>query len=471
MNLEDIIRTSFTPDEATLLLEQINTVSKTQGDWVEAITLPGYHQGDKENLKKPDALSPRVIDEMLKSGIVYYAVEMKRAKIINSFQTKYLIKINTDDRKLERLAEYVIESIIPQTMFEASWSALVWGSAFMEKVWEYKSGRSIGIGGSTEYIVPKVPNLVPHNTISKVLRDKNGDFSGFIQTPHNYRYGDHEIFVPAEDAMVFTYNGYSRNIWGESFLAPLYPYWFWLEIVFRAMVQFSQMMGDPPRYGKAPSRRAVKVDSTTEVRAVDWLLTQLINLSKTNAIAIPSDVNEHGKEEWEIGFLKVPDSSQPFYKLIEIINEHLLRASLIGLETEDPNLLGADIHNQIIVSQWVSVLNRSLFEPLSLYNKGQGVKPVSIEIRGYDPRQQDFIKNIMAIAGNSKSFQDVFYEIDWLTTGKLSGIPMLSKEEKEELKAKLLEESLAHQKASFEIMQQNQNDPTTAKPTDELEDD
>lgn len=460
---------------------------RTKGDWRINLTMPDGH---KQDIRPDSSLSYIIIKEMLKSGPIRFALEMKRAQMVSVFRNRRSVSAYCKNEELQHVTEFVIEHILPFAAFEFTWSALVYGAAFMEQVWENKTLSQLGLDGSKYYTIPKQLNLVPHETIRHINRDNQGNFDGFVQMA-DYKLGAYYIMstpstgvnpgdvdVKVMDSLVIPYQGFSRNLWGESFLYPLYPLWFWYEIVIRSLVSYSELMGDPPRLGKAPSRKKVRLspDSADLVDAIDYLLALAVNLKRSNAVVIPSDYDEQGHPEWELGYLQTPDRSQPFVQIIELFNSMILRAALTGDRTYSqvqgqgvPSAIGqigaeaTSLHNEMVVSSWLHYLNRYWISNISKYNLGQDGVPVWLEVQGLDPKERDFLMAISGIAGNSATFQEFFYMVDWESLGKMSGLPMLSKEEAQKLKEEISKHDQEQQVQQIQTQNQLNIESTVQK--------
>jgi len=502
-SLKDLIVGQLGGDEAKPILEIMNTYmlqnniinapplvgdgntqpllgsGQTKGDWRINLTMP---DGQKQDIRPDNALSYTIIREMLKSGPIRFALEMKRAQMVSVFRNRRSVSAYCKNEEMQQVTEFVIEHVLPFAAFEFTWSALVYGSAFMEQVWETKTLSQLGLDGSKYYTIPKQLNLVPHETIRHIKRTNSGDFDGYIQmadyklgtyyimaTPSTGIFNPGDVDVKMQDALVIPYNGFSRNLWGESFLYPLYPLWFWYEIIIRCLVRYSELMGDPPRLGKAPSRKKVRLSANSNdlVDAIDYLLALAVNLTKSNAVVIPSDVDENGRPEWELGYMQTPDRSQPFVQIIELFNQMILRSALSGdraftqaAGAAGSNALGevhaeaTALHNEMVVSSWLHYLNRYWISNISKFNLGENGVPVWLEVQGLDPREREFLTSIAGIAGNSTTFQEFFYMVDWEQLGKMAGMPMLSKEQAAQLKADLAKQ--AQDQQVEQIRQQNE---------------
>lgn len=452
---------------------------KTKGDW--RITLYNPNGSKREDVRPDSAVNYAIIREMLKNGSVQFAVNMKIARMISNLRNKRSINVVSTNEELAKVTETVVETVLPFMAYEFAWSSLVYGSAFMETVWESKSLKQLGLEGDKIYTVPKQCNLVPHHTVRHIVRTSEGEFAGFVQMSDwrvsqtiaaDGTIGPGDILVPAKDSLVIPYRGFSRNLWGESFLAPIYPLWFWLETVLRSLVSFSNLMGDPPRIGKAPSKKKVRLSNSAElVDAIDYLLALAVNMNTSNAVILPSDRDESGNEEWSLGYMQAPDRSQPFVQIVDLFNRLILRAAMTGDQQYSAtansaigelNQEATALHDESVVTTWVHYLNRYWISHISEYNLGVDGEPVWLEVQGLDPREREFFKSVAGIAGNSSTFQEFFYQVNWRDFGIMAGLPMLTESEKDALKEKMAQQE-AQKTADNMRQQQDINAEGTVK--------
>ncbi len=376
------------------------------------------------------SLSYEIIEEMMTSGPIIFAVELKRAQLVSVFRNFRTIQIHTSNEKLHDITGYVVNRVLPHMMFEISKDALIYGSAFLEKRFEHRSMSEMGIGNrktTKQYMVPKTPVLVPHKTIKNINRTEAYKFDGFTQ---GSLYSMKEIKVPRESALVIPYNGFSRNLWGKPLLESVFPLWFWYDQVMKSLVKFSEVMGDPPRKGRAPSTRSIRLDNGRIVSGLDYILSQSANLPNLNSIVLPSDINEYGNFEWEVEYMNYPDVSQPFVDILNFFTKAILNATLSG-DMSITSSYGADLeqifnrtnaHDEMTITSWLPYINDYFIKDIAIYNFPHTM--VWLEVQGLDPVEREFLINVMNIAGNSAEYQDVFYQIDWEALGRISGLPI-----------------------------------------------
>jgi hypothetical protein len=435
----------------------------TMGDWTLSI--------DGRNYRPYEALSYEKIRDMLRCGAVKFALEMKIAGVAAPFRVDTGWVIHSPDQELADVTEANLKRILPRMVMDILYSALAYGVSFQELVWERKTKYELGLSSSksgiTSYIVSKVPNSVNPETVLAILREKDGTFNGFEQRATQFyaTSPDGKIKVEREAALVIPYNGRFRNLWGESFLLPIYPLWFWYEVVMRSMVRYMHRMATPVTVVKAPGKGKVnKPGTTTQVNPMVLGLAIAGNAANSNALVIPSDVDPETKQPlWDIFYLKADAPTQPFIDVLEFLTQSMLRAALSGdrAMTQPAEGNGSDLgpthaaftqlHNELILDQILMFLNQYFLPLYSLYNKGQQGPPVFLETQGLDPLERDNMFKLMGIAGNSQVFQEFFYYVDWKRMAEANSVPVLSDEDVAKRKEQLNQEALDKQEAFQEV--------------------
>lgn len=436
----------------------------TLGDWTLSM--------DGRDYRPYDALSFLKIRDMLRCGAVKFALEMKIAGVASPFRTDTGWVVHSPDKELSDVVESSLRKILLKTVTDILYSSLAYGVSFQELVWERKTKYELGLSDTKDemvnYVVPKVPNSVNPETVKDILREpKTGKFLGFEQTRTQvWNTGVSPIKVEGEAALVIPYNERFRNLWGESFLLPLYPLWFWYEVIMRSMVRYMHRMATPVTVVKAPGKGKVnKPGTTTPVNSMMLGLAIAGNAANSNALVLPSDVDPETKQPlWDIFYLSHNESTQPFIDILEFLTQSMLRAALSGDRAVSQPMAGVgskglgevhaaftQLHNELILDQILMFLNFYFLPLYSLYNKGKNGPPVWLETQGLDPLERDNMFKLMGIAGNSQVFQEFFYLVDWKRMAESNSIPVLSEEERDALKAKLDEEALDKQEKFQEV--------------------
>jgi hypothetical protein len=490
--LEELIKTKLGEDEANLVLQEIDkTISleynmpplvdhgRTEGDWNISL-------GDLTRDYRPtEALSFDIIEQMLKSAPIRFAVEMKRSQIVSVFRNQRSWKVHSSDRELAEVARASLASILPKMSLDFSFSSLVYGVSFQELVWERKSKFELGLSdtkyqSNRKFIVPKIPNSVNPSKVTSILRTSEGSFNGFIQRRNN---GFGEIIVTRESSLVIPYNERYRNLWGESFLKPAYPIWFWYEVVLRSMVKYMERTATPVAVVKAPSKAVVRKPGTaTKIDAITWGMEIASNVSRSNAAVIPSDSDENGKPLWELSYLSSTEKAQPFMDILELLTQMILRACLSADRALSQSSGGVGsynigeihkeataLHNELILIQWLHYLNSYFLPHFSLYNRGTNGPTIWMETQGLDPNDKQNLNQLLALGNNMESFKEVSYQIDWETLLGINNIPMLDVEDADQLKNKIREESIKNQEETMQMQKKYETPPPAKQPNKKVE--
>lgn len=474
-NVVNLIKEKLNEDDASLIISEMNDVVNLEFKLAPQLIMSGRTEGDwnvsipdlRNDYRPGDALDYNIIEQMVKSAPVRFVIEMKRAQVVSVFRNERSWKIHSPDEELAEIVRANLVRILPKMALDFSYSALVYGVSFQELVWEYKNKYELGLSdtkyqSNKKYVVAKIPNSVNPSTVSKILRTLDGSFDGFVQK-QKLGYGD--IVVQSDSALVIPYNEKFRNLWGESFLKPIYPVWFWYEIVLRAMVKYMERMGTPVALVKAPSKGIVRKPGTAnKIDAISWGMEIASNISRSNAAVIPSDVDEGGNALWDLSYLSSTEKSQPFLDILELLTQMILRAGLSADRALSQSSGGVGsynigeihkeataLHNEMILIQWLHYLNNYFLPHYSLYNKGLSGPPISLETQGLDPQDRENLTRMLAVAGSTESFAPASNQVDWETLLGINNIPLISKEEAEELRLKKQEESLANQEETLKI--------------------
>jgi hypothetical protein len=468
--LEELVNTSLGED-SSIVLNEIKDVleleyalpplvdnGRTYGDW----GMFSIDQKNASDYRPQSALSIDIIEQMLKSAPVRFALEMKRAQIVSVFRNERSWKVTCNDTELQEIVTKNLQQILPKMALDFSFSSLAYGVSFQELVWIRQSKYELGLedepSNNAKFVVAKIPNSVNPGTIDRILRTKTGHFNGFVQKPR-WLTGNSEIVVPSEASLIIPYEEKFRNLWGESILKPMYPIWYWYEIVLRAMVKYMERTGTPVAMVKAPARSTIIKPGTKErIDGISWGMEIASNVARSNAISIPSDRDEQGNPLWELSYLNSSERSQPFLDILELLTQMILRAGLSADRALSQSSGGVGsysigevhkeataLHNELILTQWVHYLNTYFLPLYSLYNRGQNGPTVHLETQGLDPTDRTNLTTLLGVSQSMQSFQDIGFRIDWESLLTVNNIPLKSQEEADAAKKKLEEESLKKQ--------------------------
>lgn len=460
--------------EANLILQEnrvLGTVplprmtGQTYGDWILSFT--GH-----EDMRPGDDISYETIEMMIKSGPVWFAMEMKRSAVYRVFSSgRYIVE--SPDTELAEVAEASLKKIMQKMADDFTYSAFVYGSSFQEKVWQHANKYELGLsksrGSSTSFVIPQVPKSVNPKTIKYIRRLGGKTFDGFVQRSRTGL--ENDIVVPVESALIIPLNGRFRNLWGTSFLKTIYPIWLWYEIILRAMARYMERMATPVAVGKGPMQGTVRISdgsgSSKTVEAMDLMLSVAGNVAKSNAVAIPSDVDpETNVPLFDLTYLTAEERSQPFISVLEFLSQEIIRAGLsadralsqssggIGsFNIGEVHAKASSLTTEMILMQFMHFLNLYFMPDFSLYNRGLNGPPIWMRNQSADIEERETLIKLINIAGNAPAGQEFLWAIDYRALGEMSNVPMLSEEESDALKQKIMDESLNKQEQQQKLMQ------------------
>jgi len=420
-----------------------------------------------------------IIDQMIRSGPVMFAIEMKRAQVTRVF-SKGRYKVVSPDKELAEVATAALDLILPKMANDFTWSAFAYGTSFQEEVWEWKSKYQLGLSkskaASTEFLVPKVPASVNPRSVAHIRREKGSQrFDGFAQRRSDGILQD-LINVDARSALVIPLNERFGNLWGESFLKTLYLSWLWYEIVFRTMFRYMERMAMPVTVGRAPSRATVTIEgSTTPVRAMDLALTLAGNVAKSNAVAIPSDRDEQGNYLWDLGYLSADGGRvDMFLSVLEFLSNDMIKSALFGENTVTRPSGGVGSYNQAQIhaeaSAWTTEMLAILFlhyinlyfmPDFSLYNRGENGPPIYMVTQAIDQQEREMLMKILNTAGSSDEGKIFFEMLDWRRMAETGNIPVLKESEVTKRRQDRFDDNMERQKKQQEVMKEfaKENEP------------
>ena len=471
-NVPDFIKSNEIVYEEVLFTmteDQVNNPKnkvKTEGDWL--LSFGG--RGKRRDFRQSDKLSFEIIEQMLQSGIVMFALEMKMSQIISVFRNTHGWRLNAVNNKaLGIVVKKNLERILPKMMLDLVYSSLVYGISLMELSWSVVSKTKLGIKNDLVpdilYTVANLPKTVNPKTVISLLRDSNNKFSGFEQartvaSSPNKSFQEtassniiggkvgNGIKISAEDCLVVPYRDRFRNLWGESFFKTIYPYWMWYEIVLRSMVRYMERMGTPVVLVRAPSKGTVRIPGTNETEdAMVVGLTIASSVAYTNSVGLPSDRDENGHYLWDLSYMTADEKSQPFIDVLDALAQLIFRAALTadratsqssgGIGSNSIGVVHAKataLANEGILQNFLYYINKYFMPKYSLYNGGIEEAPILLETEGLDSDEREFLIKLFGISGNSSTFQDALMMIDWRTLAELNNVPVLSEEDADKLK-------------------------------------
>ena len=413
------------------VLELINN-NKVNPDLTEMIIAPRssgqFIKNDKDNeLRSDESLSFEVIEKMMKSGIINFVVDMKRSSILAPFKNDRGYTFKSENETFAKKIKKEVDSFISKMMLEITYDSLVYGTYIAETLYFNKK--------EGDYITyPKLPAIVPIDSVTQIRRSKRGIYKGFIQ--ENFETGK-EISIKASDSIVVPHKPRNRNLFGRSMLMPLYALWFWYNIILLALVRYNQKLSNPTSIGRAPSNEKVQVKGNSDLISSMEMMNQVQQtLAHTDYVTLPNDLNrDTNNYKYELSYLEKNDntSASLINALHLITSQMILSANFSGnavTEGTGGSYNSAQgyqqitaIHNQMLLTEYIYYLNKYYFSKIAELN---GKKELKIETTTLDNNEKTMLMELLKISGNFADFNPLI-NIDWNNLLKLQNFPLNNK--------------------------------------------
>lgn len=330
-----------------------------------------------------------------------------------------------------------------QSVLEPLWHELLadilfgidYGWSSFELVWEFDPDWE----GKARVILSRPKALVPDKT--EILLDESGTFAGLKQG---------KATVPAEKALLWTYDRECDNLYGRSRLENIrtHVYPAWLQAHSRKSQYEGKVAGVTPliEYPEGKS-----LDATgSEVSNFDLAKAVLANLGRGNGVAMPNAMAKNWRElsslggaakemlkAWHIDFLEPNgDHGSGFVASLDYEDKLVLRGMLIperaALEGTNGTKAEAETHGdwaklsaQGLFLNILETLNVQVVDRLTVYNFGPAAEgTVRLKSAGLDPGSMALLnKLVLAVYGAPANADLAFSALDMGRVLDLTGLP------------------------------------------------
>jgi hypothetical protein len=453
-------------DEAknTVLLEVQNTFGMPP---ISRETIPGLPSaGDLEAW--PSIIRGQLplldfdkVEQMMATGQIAYPMAMKKAPIISIVNSESGFTLESPDERLAELLHANLSDVLPRAIDDML-TFLEYGAYYSEVTWEPGYPQDYGLTKSpVPYWLIEDFNSVHPTTVEKIVKDeKTRAFKGFIQQAS---WQNEPVMVGLDRALIVPHNGTFANLAGQSILEPVYVWWFWYELVWRAFLRFLQRAGVGVVLVKAPSRGRVVVNNVA-VANVDWALQLASSLHRTNYAVVPSDAHrENHQPLWAVEYLKTGDrgEAQQFIEALNLLSDNIRKYLLTGSEkTDDKSEYDVMIDTERVLSHIGTYLSRYVLRKALIWN-GSKARRMLLRFQGADTRTLPLLFKLMAVAGNTAG--DALRNVHWRELFTKGGVPVLTEEEVEELRKKEQQEEERQKQRDFSRSWQQRKETEKAK--------
>lgn len=463
MNADDAERTIA--DMVTVYLQRAPKAPPTRGRTVggrsvgSGFDISVYDRWNIGELRPADGLGFDDIELMRQNGQVVFTLTLKKAPVRTIFRNERSWHVESKDNELAEVSEGNLRHILPRAMPDIL-SMLDYGSSFFEMIWKYASLKELGLRRSSNktYAVLEGLDSVYPGTVRKIRR-KNGRFNGFVQDTGGVK---GEVSVPVEQALLFTYNGLFRNKWGESYLLPMFAFWYWYEVVWRMFLRYMERTSTPVVLGRAPQSHRVEDSSGHLVDAMDKAFEIALEVSTSNAAVLPSDKDDSGEFLWTLEYLQDNNRVNAFIDALELLGTMIIRSGLLAdrVATQEREVgsyniasihyIMTQLHNEWILDDIVRTANDYLLPKFSLYNRGSlTASALHLVTEGLDIEEKGRLFQLLMKLSDAK--HPDLQRVDVVRSLEIQNVPVKSLEDFERDEKDALARSIEKMKAVQEV--------------------
>jgi len=365
----------------------------------------------------PNIISIHTMNTMMRDGLVSFILDIRAMPIIALFREEPGEAWDVEcegNKELEEVCRQALKRVMQRLVLESQ-TARAFGFYCAEKVFQLLSYKELGVqedaiqpepegevappeaetteGQPKKTQAPKVPldeNKLAWvweklkgsspETVYDIQRDEQTDrFEGYVQQVRGEK-----IPVKAEKAFVFTHRKLFGNLWGQALLSKLYVPWWWLQFVWRAVLRYLDRVGTPVAVCYAPSTGTMKDSQGRKKSALEYALNIAVDVGKSNAAALPSDVDDAGNPLWKLEYLTAEQQAGQMLDVLRELQAWLFRAGdisekVVGISPEQTGAYAAwrvpyDLFMQAEETdlvEFVRHVNEYLLPQLGLYNAGE----------------------------------------------------------------------------------------------------
>lgn len=297
-----------------------------------------------------------------------------------------------------KIAAFVKHSLEPiwRRLLKSTLTAIDFGFACHEKVWEYRSkyivetienGKKETHFSGPAYIYKKIK---PHHPSAVTIRTDNlGNFAGITHDSD-----DRIVQLNDQKSFLYVHDEEFGNMYGKSRLKAAYNVWYWKMLVYQFMLRYLERKGTPATIVQAPPGTIKMKDPTTgRVTEIDQM-QEALKVGKSllaNAVAvIPYTESSKGHPQWDIKYLGDDKRAEQFITVINHLDAKALRALFIPersvtQESSTGSNAMAATHSSVFmmstegtVSEIEAAFNRYIIPQMVDYNFGANKPEASI---------------------------------------------------------------------------------------------
>lgn len=401
--------------------------------------------------KPYDYLSPIVVDQMKRNGVIKTALFLKKAPILAVINKA---SIKHENPRVQAYLNFVMKDLM-YIIAQNALFAIDYGVSLNEKVFEskrisfkYDQNGTIRTfnGESIHYKKVKWTNL---RTVKEIrIQKQTQDYDGYVQSgtgayassaiPSASGVGE-GVVINVEKSFMFG-KGQENSLWGTSDLDGVYAYWYWLELISGYYMRYLEKLGTPPMTGYAPNGATFSKDAGKAVENISWLAELAGSLQDGVAVIMPSVFDPNSRNRlWELKEMALSNRGDLYGEAIIWLESAILKGVFVpdkpisSGNTSIGSYAMADVQFEafLVGEEWdlkslISNLNKYIIRPLIDINFGEKFADAEIV---YPPLSRELKQRVFEIFNSLVQNHPDFTAIDFRTIAEELGIPLYSEEE------------------------------------------
>ena len=412
-----------------------------------------------------DALTPEVIDQMKRNGVIKTGLFLKKAPILAVMAKA---RISHPNPRVEAFLQHVMKDLL-YTLCQSSLFALDYGVSLHEKVFiadklrfQYvQNGVNRTFNGDALYY-KKIKWNNPRTIKEIRIQDRTQDFDGYTQSAG----AGNDVIVEAYKAFMFG-KSQENSLWGTSDLEPVYEYWYWLELISGYYMRYLEKLGTPPLVGYAPNGVTYSKDADTTVENISWLAELATRLHDGLAIVMPSAFDPNSRNRlWELKEMALSSRGDLYQTAITWLEGAILKGLFVPDKpvSSGNNSIGsyamADVQFEafLVGEEWdlksfLQHVNKYVIRPLIDLNFGPQVQDAAIDC---PPLSRELKQRVFDIFKDLVDSHPDFARVNFTEMAEEIGVPLYSEFEMKAKKEEAFEDGQRVAEAAAKIQSANQ---------------
>lgn len=405
--------------------------------------------------KPSEWLTPEIVDQMKKNGVIKTGLFLKKAPILATVKK---MTIRHEVPQVEGFLNHVMSPIL-HDLFWTSLTGMDYGVSLSEKVFKAERltfkyvQKGVTRTFNNDAIFYRKIKWNNPRTIKKIkIEPTTQDYNGYVQSGAlgatlsgnipslGLGYGD--IDIPVDKSFMWGKNQ-ENSLWGCSDLDAVYEYWYWLELLSGYYMRYLEKLATPPLIGYAPPGTTYSKDYDSQVENLGWLADMLGRLQDGMAIVFPSQYDANSRNRlWEAKELNISTRGDLYSTAIGWLELAIFKGLFVpdkpvsqgtGATGNFGSYALADVQFEafLVAEEWdllslVNAINKYVIRPLIDLNFGPKVADAIIQ---HPPLSRELKQRVYDIFLSLVANHPDYQAINFRDIADELGVAMYSEEE------------------------------------------